>query len=266
MRASGVAHKLALRSSDTVCCAPWRTNTRPAKAPRRAVVHHVLIQLAARATPHAVVDERIVVHMLLLVGNHTSVEVRLRPFAGECHVRAVARQSVVQCEIIKAHHAVALLVDIHIAETAVLHVRLFQFVQFQMRVLPAKTSTIWVVRKSRSSIAWSQNRRRACAPSSKNHQHTAVHHQADIRAQEVHHLYRALHRYAARHVDKQSVLCQHGVQRVQRVLPRAGQPAIAGLHLLREFLGRPTQGAHHHARRQGCRGRAFSQKASLSMK
>ena len=45
---------------------------------------------------HLVIDNRIVINMLLLVGNDTSIEHALRPLSAEREVNAIAGHSVVE--------------------------------------------------------------------------------------------------------------------------------------------------------------------------
>ena len=58
------------------------------------VVQHILIQLAAGAMSHLMVNERIVVHTLHLVGNNTSVEHHLGALTLQTHIHSVAGMTI----------------------------------------------------------------------------------------------------------------------------------------------------------------------------
>ena len=103
MRASRVAHKFWLRSSLMVFCAPWRTSTRPAKAP---------------------VDWSL-----------TSVAPALGTFALQDEVETVARNAVVQCDNVVVDAGVGLLFNIYVAHASVFIVGFFQAVEVERGVV-----------------------------------------------------------------------------------------------------------------------------------
>ena len=194
-----------------------------------------------------VVYQGVVVHALLLVGYHATVEVRLGSFAVQHQIGTIARLTVVQGNVVEVHHAAALLPHIHVAETPVLHVCLLQFIQLQTGVFCRKDfhhlggQEIAVVHRM---VAEEQPRLRVFF---QYDQYAAVGHQIHVGTQDVHHLQRTFHHHATRHVNEESVLRQHRVQRINRVFLRTGQFAVAGRHPIGIILGRLLQGAYHHA-------------------
>ena len=95
------------------------------------VVEHVFIEFVRGAMGHLVSDEGIVVDMLLLVGNHTSIALAFGSLARESQVESVASDAVVEGDDIMVHTTMTLLVDIDIAHTNILGVSLFQTIQIQ---------------------------------------------------------------------------------------------------------------------------------------
>ena len=67
-------------------------------------------------------NQRVVIHVLLLIGYHTTIALTLSPLARESEVELVARNTVMQRNYIVVHTAVSLLVDIDIAYTHILMV------------------------------------------------------------------------------------------------------------------------------------------------
>ena len=95
------------------------------------LVEHIFIQLVAGAMACLVGDQRVVVDMLLLVGNDTAVAGAFCPLAPQHQVEAVARDAVVKRDDIVVQPAVGLLLYVDIAHTGVLVVGLFQTVEVE---------------------------------------------------------------------------------------------------------------------------------------
>ena len=152
-----------------------------------------------------------------------------------------------QRNVVEVHHAAALLTHIHVTETPVLHVCLLQFIQLQTGVFCRKDfhhlggQEITVVHRM---VAEAQPR---LGVFFQYDQYAAVGHQVHVGTQDVHHLQRTFHHHATRHVNEESVLRQHRVQRINRVFLRTGQFAVASRHPVGIILGRLLQGAYHHA-------------------
>ena len=75
--------------------------------------------------------QRVVVDVLLLVGNDTAVALALGTLAGECQVQLVAGDAIVKGYDVVVDAAVGLLVDIDVAHAYVLVVGLLHAVQVE---------------------------------------------------------------------------------------------------------------------------------------
>ena len=71
---------------------------------------------------HLVTYQRVVVYMLLLVGNHTTVTLALGTLTAEGKVELIAGYTVVQGDDVVVNTTVCLLVDLYITYTNVLGV------------------------------------------------------------------------------------------------------------------------------------------------
>ena len=99
------------------------------KGPRSLIIEHVFIEFVRSAVGGTVCDERVVVYILLFVGNNAAVAMTLSSLTRECQVKLVAGHAIVQRDDVMGHAAVALLVDVDVADTNVLIVGFFQTVE-----------------------------------------------------------------------------------------------------------------------------------------
>ena len=95
------------------------------KGSHRIVVENVFIKLVTCAMWGLMIDERIVVYVLFLIGHHAAVAMAFGPFALENEVEAIARYAVVQGDDVVIDAAVGLLFDVDIAQTRVFQMRFF---------------------------------------------------------------------------------------------------------------------------------------------
>ena len=65
----------------------------PGESARGLVVEHVLEELVRRAAGHGVVNARVVVHVLVLVGDGHAAEVDFSPLASQSNIDGVARRT-----------------------------------------------------------------------------------------------------------------------------------------------------------------------------
>ena len=99
------------------------------------LVEHVLIEFVRGAMGHVVGDERVVIHMLLLVGNHTAIALALSTLAREGEVEFIASNAVVEGDDVMVHPAVGLLVDIDIAHANILIMCLLKTIEVERGIL-----------------------------------------------------------------------------------------------------------------------------------
>ena len=78
------------------------------------------------------INERVVVHMLLAVGYHRTVELYLRTFALQIYVYAVTRYAVGNRYVVVAHRRIATCLYIQIVEVAALLVCLLQLIHVEV--------------------------------------------------------------------------------------------------------------------------------------
>ena len=85
---------------------------------------------------HLMIDDSIVVHMLLLVGDDTSVEHALGTLATEREVNTIAGHSIMQGDDIMIESAVGILIDIQVAHAHVLRMRLLKAIEVERGIAP----------------------------------------------------------------------------------------------------------------------------------
>src|SRR5574344_2531650 len=101
-------------------------------------VEHVLVEFCAGAVGHLMTDERVVIYMLFLVGNHTAIASTFCTFASKGEIKAVACHTIVKGYHIVVDTAISLLLDIDIADTYVLVVCLFQTIEVERGIVANK--------------------------------------------------------------------------------------------------------------------------------
>ena len=87
---------------------------------------------------HLMIDKRIVVNHLVLIGNHTTITKALGSLALEYKVETVAGDSVMKRDDVMVHAAVSLLLDINVADTTVLVMSLLQTIEVETGILAYK--------------------------------------------------------------------------------------------------------------------------------
>ena len=80
---------------------------------------------------HLMIDERIVVNYLVLIGNHTTIAEALSSLTLEYEVEAVAGDTVMKGDDVMVYTAVSLLLDINVADTTVLVMSLLQTIEVE---------------------------------------------------------------------------------------------------------------------------------------
>ena len=176
---------------------------------------------------HLVRDERVVIHMLMLIGNDTTIAVAFRPLAREGEVELVTGDAVVQGDDVVVDPTVGLLVDIYITHAHVLGVRLLHAVEIQRCVLThvglddLRSQEVAVVGGMVAEEHFQ------LSPFLQDDQYTTVHHEVwSVECgvwsvggfQDVDDLYGPFNHHAFGHIDIQSVLCQHGIQIRHRIM------------------------------------------------
>ena len=176
------------------------------------LVEHVFVELVRHAVAHLMVDERVVVDMLALVGDDAAVAPALGALALEREVEHVAGHAVVQRDDIVVDAAVGLLVDIDIAHARVLRRGFLKAIEVEAGILThislddLRTEELAVVGRV---IAEQQFGFGALVH---DDEHAAVDHEVDVGAQDIDHLNGAVGADIAADVDEQAILRQHRVE------------------------------------------------------
>ena len=84
---------------------------------------------------YLVSDKRVVVDVLLLISDHTTVALTLGTLTRKSQVELVAGDAVVQSDDIVVHPTVSLLVDIDIAQAHILIMGLFEAIEIERGIL-----------------------------------------------------------------------------------------------------------------------------------
>lgn len=202
------------------------------KGSHSVVVEHILVELVAGAVGHLVVYERIVVHALCLVGDDASVAAALGSLASEGEVEAVDGGAVVEGDDIVVDAAVGLLLDKDVAGAGVAYVGLFHAVEVEAGVV-AHVCLDDLGGEEAAVVGCVVAEEEPCLGALLyDDEHAAVDHEVDIGAQDVDNLYGAVHAHIAGHVDEESVLGEHGVERHEGVGSGLGEASVVGLYEL----------------------------------
>ena len=84
---------------------------------------------------HLVVDERIVIYHLVLIGNHTTIAEALSSLALEYEVKTVAGDTIMKRDDVMVYTAVSLLLNVNVADTTVLVMSLLQTIEVETGIL-----------------------------------------------------------------------------------------------------------------------------------
>ena len=210
-------------------------------------VEHILVQLVALAAAHLMVDERVVVHVLLLVGDDASREVTLRTFALEDEVGAVAGHSVVERYHVVVHAAVGLLRDEHVAHPHILGVGLLQAVEVESGVVGHVCLDYLGGEEALVVGCMVAEQQLYLGARLHDDEHAAVYHQVHVGAQDIDYLHSLVHHRSLWHVDHEAVLCKHGVECRDSVFGAFCQPAVVLRHEFGALLGKLLQRAYDDA-------------------
>ena len=84
---------------------------------------------------HLMIDKRIVINHLVLIGNHTTITEALGSLALEYKVETVAGDTVMKRDDVMVHAAVSLLLNVNVADTTVLVMSLLQTIEVETGIL-----------------------------------------------------------------------------------------------------------------------------------
>ena len=224
------------------------------KGTHRLIVEHILIKFVGCAMRHLMCYQRVIVHMLFLVSYHTTIALALSPLARECQVELIACHTIMQRDDIMRHTTVALLVNIHIAYTYILIMRLLQTVEVQRSVLAHEG--LYHLRGQEVAVISGMvaEQHLDFCPLFHHDEHTTVHHQVGHHAlrilgrclQDINHLNGTVNLHVLRHIHQQAILRQHRVKCGNGILTGLSQLRVVLAHQLRIV----THRADNHTLRQ----------------
>ena len=196
------------------------------------VVEHILIEFVAGAVGRLMDNQRVVVNMLLLVGNDASVTFTLGTLARERQVKLVAGDAVVQGYHVVGDTARALLVDIDIAHAYILMMGLLQAVEVEVSTSAHKGLDDLCGQEVAVVGGMVAEEQLHLSTLLHHDEHAAVDHQVDIAAQNIDDLHSTADINMTGNIHQQPVLRQHGVQITDGGLVLACQPVvIAARHI-----------------------------------
>ena len=199
---------------------------------RRLVVEHVLVEFVTRAVRHLVIYQRVVVHVLCLVGYHAAVAPALCALALELHVESVARHAVVQRDDVVVEARVALLLYVYVRDACILVVSLLHAVEVE-RCVCSDVSLNHLGCEELLVVGSMVAEEELCVGALLHHdEHAAVHHHSHVRAQDVDNLHGLVDNDVALDVNEQTVLRQHGVECSHGVFVALRQTCVVLSHKL----------------------------------
>src|SRR5574344_2174600 len=105
------------------------------KSTCRFIIQHIFVEFMAITMTHLMIYQCIIVHMLLLVGNDTSIAEALTTFTFEREIQTITVYTIMQCNDVMIHMTVSLLLYIYIAYAYIFGMSLFQTIQVQTGII-----------------------------------------------------------------------------------------------------------------------------------
>src|SRR5574344_2297372 len=105
------------------------------KSTCRFIIQHIFVEFMAITMTHLMIYQCVIVHMLLLVGNDTSIAEALAAFTLECEVQTIAGNAIMQGNHVMIHMTVSLLLYIYITYAYIFGMSLFQTIQVQTGII-----------------------------------------------------------------------------------------------------------------------------------
>ncbi len=204
-------------------------------------VEHILIKLVACTVRHTMVYQSIVVHMLPLVGYHAAVKPAFGPLTRHDEIGAVARNAVVQRDDVVVDTAAGLLLDIQIAHSHVLCMRLLKAVKVKTGIVPYVC--LYDLRGQKTAVVGGvvAEQQFYLGTVFHDYEHTAVYHQVNVGTQYVDHLHGTVHDDILWHIHHKPVLSQHCIESRHGILVRTGYPCIVSGDKFGMFPGKVIQ-------------------------
>ena len=207
-------------------------------------IEHILIKLVAGTMTHLMIDERIVVNHLVLVGNHTTIAEALSSLALEYEVKTVAGNTVMKRDDVMVYTAVSLLLDINVADTAVLVMSLLQAIEVETGILAYKCLDNLSSEEVLVIGCMVAEEELSLSTLFHDDENTAVYHQIYIRTENIDDLNGSLYLYILWNINQQAILCQECIQCGDAIFVGFGNLGIVFPDEFRVFCSNLVQRIH----------------------
>ena len=149
--------------------------------------------------------------MLLLICNHTTIAHTFGSLATKDKLQLIARNAIVQHQHVVIESTIGLLLHINVAYPGVSFVRLFHTVQVEGSIFTHIGLNDLCRQEAMVVNRMITEKEFGLCSFFHDNQHPSIHHQVDIRSEEVNHLNRLVHLDTFGDINKQSILSQHGI-------------------------------------------------------
>ena len=199
---------------------------------------------------HLMIDKRIVINHLVLVGNHTTIAETLSSLALEYEVKTVAGNTVIKRDDVMVHAAVSLLLDINVADTAVLVMSLLQAIEVETGIL-ANISLDYLSSEEVLVIGCMvAEEELSLSTLFHDDENTSVYHQINIRTENIDDLNSSLYLYILWNINQQAILCQECIQCRDAIFVGFGNLSVVFPDEFRVFCSNLVQRVHDYALRK----------------
>ena len=196
---------------------------------------------------HLMIDKRIVVNHLVLIGNHTTIAEALSSLALEYKVETVAGDTVMKRDDVMVHAAVSLLLNVNVADTTVLVMSLLQTIEVETGILANISLDNLGCEEVFVIGCMVAEEELSLSTLFHDDENTAVHHQIYIRTENIDDLNGSLHLHVLWYVDKQAILCQECIQCRDAIFIGFGNLSVVFPDEFRVFCSNLVQRVHDNA-------------------
>ena len=210
-------------------------------------IEYIFIKFIAGTMSHLMINECIVIHHLILIGNDTTIAETFCSLALEHQVETVAGDTIMKGNHIMVHTAVGLLLYINIADTTVLVMSLLKTIKIKTRILAYKSLNNLCGKEILVVSCMVAEKKLCLSTLLQDDENTTVHHQVDIRAKNIDDLHSTLHLYILWHIDEQAILSQDCIQGSNAILVCFGNLSIVFPDEFRVFCSNLAQRIHDNA-------------------
>ncbi len=176
------------------------------------IIQYIFEQLITDAIGNLVVNESMIVHLFILIGNDHTTQTDLGSTSGQSYFGCITRSTVMQSHAIQKHITVCFLIHIEVIETHCASMGFFQFIKIESRIFFRKDLNNLSRKKIHIIHGMVANQQTSLRTFFQHNQHTAVHHKINIGTQYVHQLNGLFHHHAFRHIQHKAVLGKSSIE------------------------------------------------------